>query len=81
METLIPILYMVILILIMLVIGLGLYYVLVLNRQRVDKKEDKTDIIASDDKNKEEKKVQNYGKFTGELTTESLWNLKKLLII
>ena len=72
MESLIPILYMIIAILIGLIIALGCYYVFVLNRQKVKENEEQPEMIK-DNENKEEKKDQPYGKFTGELTTESIY--------
>ena len=44
-----------------------------LNRKKVEKQEEKVEIISDSEKAKEEKKEQNYGKFTGELTTESIY--------
>ena len=73
MDTLILGLYMVVFFLIMLIIGLALYYFLVLNKPKTEKRESRTEIIAESNVNKEEKKEQNYGKFTGELTTESIF--------
>ncbi len=72
-DTIIPVFYAIIAILIFLLIGLAAYYVLVLNRQKVEKKEEKSEIITNDGKSGEEKKQQDYGKFTGELTTESIY--------
>ena len=68
----IPILYLVIFVLIGLIAALGFYYML-LNRKKVEKREEKVEIISDGEKTKEEKKEQNYGKFTGELTTESIY--------
>lgn len=68
----IPILYLVIFVLIGLIAALGFYYML-LNRKKVEKHEEKVEIISDGEKTKEEKKEQNYGKFTGELTTESIY--------
>ena len=68
----IPILYLVIFVLIGLIAALGCYYMF-LNRKKVEKQEEKVEIISDSEKAKEEKKEQNYGKFTGELTTESIY--------
>ena len=72
MDSIISMLYMIIFILIMIIGALGLYYFF-LNKQKVEKKEEKVDLISSDNSLKEEKKQQDYGKFTGELTTESIY--------
>lgn len=68
----IPILYLIIFVLICLIAALGFYY-LFLNRQKIEKHEERVEIISDSEKTKEEKKEQNYGRFTGELTTESIY--------
>ena len=73
MESLIPILYLIIFILVGLIIALLCYYFLGLNRQNVGKKDKNSEMVIAEDKNKEEKKEQDYGKFTGELTTDSIY--------
>ena len=70
----ISILYIIIFVLITLIAALACYYFLVLNRQKASKPEpEENDIIVSENGTKEEKKDQDYGKFTGELTTESIY--------
>ena len=69
----VQILYVIIFVLLGLIAALAAYYFFGLNRQKVEKKEENPEMIVSGDKEKEEKKEQNYGKFTGELTTESIY--------
>ena len=72
MESLIPILWVIIIVLICLIAGLALYYFVFLNRQRI-KETSKSEMITQNGNEKDDKKAQGYGRFTGELTTESIY--------
>ena len=69
MESLIPILYAIIFFLILIIAILAIVYVL-MNRPQNEKKEN--ELIESDD-NTKEKREQQYGKYTGVLTTNTIY--------
>lgn len=72
MDSVILILYGAIGFLLLLIACLVAYFFF-LSRKKVEKIEEKEEMISVGADGKEEKKAQNYGKFTGELTTESIY--------
>ena len=72
MDSVILILYGAIGFLLLLIACLVAYFFF-LNRKKVERIEEKEEMISVGADGKEEKKAQNYGKFTGELTTESIY--------
>ena len=72
METIIPVLQLLIIVIIGVMIGLIFLYIY-LTRPKKIKKEDKDgDELLEDGTSKEKKKVEDFGRFTGELTRESI---------
>ena len=72
MDSVILILYGAIGFLLLLIACLVAYFFF-LSRKKVERIEEKEEMISVGADGKEEKKAQNYGKFTGELTTESIY--------
>ncbi len=70
MDSIIILLYIIIGVLVILMAGLLIYYFVFLNRKKT---EDDGNEIISDSDNKNDKRDQNYGKFVGELSTESIY--------
>lgn len=73
MDSIISILYIIIAVLGCLIAGLVFYWFTLNKPKKVERKEEYTPILNDKQKEKEDKKEQNYGKFTGELTTESIY--------
>ncbi len=71
METMIPMLQLLIIAIIGVMIGLIFVY-LYLTKPKTVKKEKDSDDVLEDSTSKEKKKIEDYGRFTGELTRESI---------
>lgn len=72
METIIPILQILIIAIIGVMIGLIFLYIY-LTKPKTMKREDKdSDELLEDGSSKEKKKIEDYGRFTGELTRDSI---------
>lgn len=72
MESLIPLLQVSIYVIIFIMILLVALYIYLM-RPKV-KKEQKEDTLIESDKKDEKRKIEDYGRFTGELTQESIYN-------
>ena len=71
MESLIPLLQMGIFIILGIMVGLVLFYIYLM-RPNTSKKKDSNDEEILSEENAQKKKIENYGRFTGELSRESI---------
>ena len=71
MESLIPLLQMGIFIILGIMVGLVLFYIYLM-RPNTSKKKDSSDEEILSEENAQKKKIENYGRFTGELSRESI---------
>jgi hypothetical protein len=72
METLIPFLKLGIVIILMIMVGLVLLYIYLMRPAKVKKNSDDEDELLQEGKDGQAKKVDGYGRFTGELSRESI---------
>lgn len=72
METIIPVLQMLIIAIIGVMIGLIFVYIYLTRPRTIKRENDNDDDLLEDGSSKEKKKIEDYGRFTGELTRESI---------